>query len=311
MSTVLGPAPSVTAVVASHGRAELLRRALRSIGAQQYSGPLEIVVVFDQSPIDPLDDLRTDLPSEVTLRTCSNDRAPGLAGARNTGISRATSELIAFCDDDDEWTPHKLAAQTALWRERPEAAVIACGISIVTLDGTIDRRPPMLTTRADLLRSRVGELHPSSFLFRREDLLALPGGVDEAIPYGYGEDYDFLLRVTERGPIASVAHEHVIVHWDRDSYFAGRWERMAEGLSFLVSKQPDLQDDSRNAGRLCGQVAFAYAAAGDQGAARTWTRRTLTHRPLEPRAWLAMLTMTRLISPQTTIATLNKRGRGV
>lgn len=311
MSTIPRTAPSVTAVVATHGRGELLRRALRSIAAQQYDGPLEIVVVFDQGPIDPLDDLRPELPAALTLTVCGNDRSPGLAGARNSGIARATGDLVAFCDDDDEWTPHKLTAQVALWRERPEAAMIACGISIVTQEGTTDRRPPTLTTRADLLRSRVGELHPSSFLFRRTDLLSLPGGVDEAIPFGYGEDYDFLLRVTERGPIASVPHELVIVHWDRDSYFAGRWGRMAEGLSYLVSKHPDLLEDGRNAARMCGQVAFAYAAAGESAAARTWTRRTLVRRPLEPRAWLALLTMTHLISPQLTIAALNRRGRGV
>lgn len=311
MKTINCTSPSVTAVVATHGRGELLRRALRSIAAQQYDGPLEIIVVFDQSEIDPLDDLRTELPLGLTLNVCQNNHSPGLAGARNTGITRAGGHLIAFCDDDDEWTPHKLTAQIALWRERPEAAVIACGISIVTLEDTIDRRPPMLTTRAELLRSRVGELHPSSFLFRRADLLCLPGGVDEAIPYGYGEDYDFLLRVTEHGPIASVPHELVIVHWDRDSYFAGRWERMAEGLSYLVSKHPDLLEDSRNAARMCGQVAFAYAAAGEPAAARAWTRRTLGHRPMEPRAWLALLTMARLLSPQFTIAALNRRGLGV
>lgn len=311
MSTTPRTAPSVTAVVATHGRGELLRRALRSIVAQQYAGPLEIIVVFDQSEIDPLEDLRTELPHGLALNVCANDHSPGLAGARNTGIARAGGHLIAFCDDDDEWTPHKLTAQIALWRERPEAAVIACGISIVTQVGTVDRRPPMLTTRCDLLRSRVGELHPSSFLFRRSDLRSLPGGVDEAIPFGYGEDYDFLLRVTERGPIASVPHELVIVHWDRDSYFAGRWERMAEGLSYLVTKHPDLLEDTRNAARMCGQVAFAYAAAGEQATARTWTRRTLSHRATEPRAWLAMLTMTRLLSPQFAIAALNRRGRGV
>lgn len=310
MSTI-GITPSVTAVVATHGRGKLLRRALRSIAAQQYDGPLEIIVVFDQSPIDHLEDLRSELPSTLTLNVCGNDHSAGLAGARNTGIGRASGFLIAFCDDDDEWTPRKLAAQVALWRERPEAAGIASGISIVTQEGAVDRRPPLVTTRADLLRSRVGELHPSAFLFRRSQLLALPGGVDEAIPYGYGEDYDFLLRVTENGPIVSVPHELVIVHWDRDSYFAGRWERMAEGLSYLVRKHPDLLEDARNAARMCGQVAFAYAAAGEREAARTWTRRTLGHRTTEPRAWLAMLTMTHLLSPQFTIAALNRRGRGI
>lgn len=311
MSTTDRILPSVTAVVATHGRGELLRRALRSIAAQEYDGQLRIVVVFDQSDIDPLDDLRPDLPSRIALDVCGNDRSPGLAGARNTGIARASGDLIAFCDDDDEWTPHKLSAQVALWDERPESSMVACGISIVTREGTIDRRPPLVTTREDLLRSRVGELHPSSFLFRRADLLALPGGVDESIPFGYGEDYDFLLRVTERGPIASVSRELVVVHWDRDSYFAGRWERMAEGLSYLVSKHPALLEDTRNAARMCGQVAFAYAAAGEQGAARTWTQRTLRHRPTEPRAWLALLTMTHLLPPRLTVSALNRRGRGI
>lgn len=311
MSTRHAPSPSVTAIVATHGRGELLRRALRSIATQDYDGPLDIVVVFDQSEIDPLEDLRGELPEQVTLHTCNNVNTPGLAGARNTGIARATGELVAFCDDDDEWAPQKLAAQTTLWLERPEATIIACGIRIVTAEETIERRPPLLTTRDDLLRSRVGELHPSSFLFRREHLLTLPGGVDEKIPFGYGEDYDFLLRVTEDGPIASVARELVIVHWDRDSYFAGRWERMAEGLSFLVTKHPDLLDDPRNGARMCGQVAFAYAAAGEPAAARTWTRRTLTRRPTEPRAWLALAVLSRLLSPQFTIATLNRYGRGI
>lgn len=309
--TTNGTAPSVTAVIATHGRGELLRRTIRSIAAQRYKGPLEILVVFDQSEIDPLGDIRPELPRDLTLTLRENTRAAGLAGARNTGIAAAESTLIAFCDDDDEWAPDKLAAQVAFWDERPEAAVIASGIRIVTLEGTVDRHPPMLTTRTDLLRSRVGELHPSSFLFRHTDLLSLPGGVDEAIPFGYGEDYDFLLRVTELGPIVSVPDDLVIVHWDRDSYFAGRWERMAEGLSYLVAKHPDLLHDSRNAARMCGQVAFAYAAAGEGAEARAWTRRTLQHRPLEPRAWLAMLTMTHLVSPQQTIAALNRRGRGI
>ena len=310
MSTVTA-SPSVTTVIATHGRGELLRRAIRSIAAQEYDGPLEILVVFDQSEIDPLEDLRAELPAGPTIALHENTRAAGLAGARNTGIAAAEGALVAFCDDDDEWAPGKLAAQVALWDERPEAAVIAAGITIVTVDGSIDRRPPMLTTRTDLLRSRVGELHPSSFLFRRADLLSLPGGVDEEIPFGYGEDYDFLLRITELGPVASVPEELVIVHWDRTSYFAGRWERMAQGLSYLVTKHPGLLQDSRNAARMCGQVAFALAAAGEYAEARSWTRRTLRHRPLEPRAWLAMLTMTRLVTPQQTIAALNRRGRGI
>jgi glycosyltransferase involved in cell wall biosynthesis len=303
-------APSISTVIATRGRGELLRRAIRSIAAQDYAGALEIVVVYDQSEVDELDDLRGSLGT-VTLVTCSNDRSPGLAGGRNCGIARATGDLVAFCDDDDEWFADKLSAQVALWDERPDAVIVSSGITIVTQEGTVDRTPPVEVTRDDLLRSRIGELHPSSFLFRRADLLAVPGGVDEAIPFSYGEDYDLLLQATERGGIVSVDRPLVIVHWDRASYFAGRWEAMAKGLSYLLTKHTELAHDDVNAARMFGQVAFASAAAGARNEGWSWARRAIGRRFAEPRGWLALIVLARLTSPQRVVEALNSRGRGI
>jgi glycosyltransferase involved in cell wall biosynthesis len=302
--------PSVTTVIATRGRGELLRRAIRSIAAQDYTGAIEIVVVYDQSEIDPLTDLLPAL-GEVTLRTMSNSRTPGLAGGRNTGIAAATGELLAFCDDDDEWTTEKLREQIALWGRHPEAVGVSAGIEIVTQSETIVRIPPEVTTRSDFLASRIGEIHPSSFLFRRADLLDLPRGVDEEIPHSYGEDYDLLLRLTERGPIVSVSRPLVIVHWDRTSYFAGRWEPMAQGLGFLLEKHEDLLLDDANAARMCGQVAFAYAAAGAKDSARQWARRARRHRLTEPRVALTWIALSGLVRPERIVTALNRRGRGI
>lgn len=108
--------PAVSAVIATRGRGELLRRAVRSIAQQEYSGRIQIVVVYDQSEIDALDDLKDSLTENVELLTISNTASPGLAGGRNTGVAATTGELVAFCDDDDEWTPKKLRAQVALWK---------------------------------------------------------------------------------------------------------------------------------------------------------------------------------------------------
>src|SRR5690606_3643695 len=112
--TADGRWPSVTAVIATRGRAELLRRAVRSIATQDYEGTIEVVVVYDQCDVDELSDLREEHPG-ISLVTTTNSASPGLAGGRNTGIGVASGELIAFCDDDDEWTPDKLAAQVRLW----------------------------------------------------------------------------------------------------------------------------------------------------------------------------------------------------
>ncbi|HEV2893829.1 MAG TPA: glycosyltransferase family A protein, partial [Actinomycetota bacterium] len=92
--------PPVSVVVPTRDRPELLRRAVTAILEQTYQGPIECVVVFDQS--DP--DLPWGaLPAGRRLVLVRNQRTPGLAGARNSGILAATGELVAFCDDDDEW----------------------------------------------------------------------------------------------------------------------------------------------------------------------------------------------------------------
>src|SRR5690606_5016537 len=55
--------PSVTTVVATRGRGELLRRAVRSIAAQDYAGSLETVVVYDQPETDEPPRIRPGLAS--------------------------------------------------------------------------------------------------------------------------------------------------------------------------------------------------------------------------------------------------------
>src|SRR5204862_442010 len=66
--------------------------------------PLEVVVVRDGTPAVPL---RVELPAQVRLRQVPNTPTPGLPGARNSGVLAAGHELVAFCDDDDEWLPGK------------------------------------------------------------------------------------------------------------------------------------------------------------------------------------------------------------
>ncbi len=303
------PLPSVTAVVATKDRPELLRRTLRSILAQDYRGELEIVVVFDQDSIDPLDDIVEAAASRVPLRLVYNDRTPGLAGGRNTGIAHATGELVAFCDDDDEWLPGKLSAQVRLLQRRPDAGAVSCGITVVTGKGRHDRVPAPVTSRADFLRSRVAEVHTSSLLVRRSDVGR--GFVDEQLPASYGEDYDILLRLSELGDVHSVCEPLVLVHWNRPSFFAEKWQGLAAGLTYLLHKHPELVGQRHNAARIRGQIAFAHAAAGDRAAAGRWARRALRSRRAEPRAWAALVVAGGVLSPGLTVRTLNKLGKGL
>ncbi len=86
-------APSVSVVVATRDRPELLREAIASILGQDYEGHIEILVVHDRCEPD------TSLEMESgnrRVRVLRNTRTPGLPGARNSGAAEATGDLLAF-----------------------------------------------------------------------------------------------------------------------------------------------------------------------------------------------------------------------
>jgi glycosyltransferase involved in cell wall biosynthesis len=306
--TSAAPSP-VSVVLATRGRPQLLRAAVRSILAQTHPGEIEVIVVFDGIPIDPLDDLA--VPAGRTLRTVPNTRRPGLAGGRNTGILLSTSDLVAFCDDDDEWMPEKLAKQLRLLDAEPTAPLVATGIRIRTAESEHDRLPPERVGHRDFVASRITEIHPSSFLLRKHRLLADIGLVDEDLPAGYGEDYDLLLRASAVGPIVSVAEPLVIVNWNRTSFFADRWQGIADGLSYLLAKFPAFRSDPRGSARIEGQIAFAHAALGHRTEALRWAARTLRHDLRQLRAYAAMLIAVRAVPAAGVVGFLNSRGRGL
>jgi glycosyltransferase involved in cell wall biosynthesis len=301
--------PPVSVVVPTRDRPELLRRAVTAILGQTYAGPVECLVVFDQS--DP-DLAWGELPAGRRLVLVRNGRTPGLAGARNSGILAATGELVAFCDDDDEWLPEKLARQVAGLVARPDAAVSTTGILVRYRDRTTTRlAPTTVVTHRQLLLSRLTELHPSTVLARRRQLLDSIGLVDEEIPGSYAEDYEWLLRAARHAPVLAVPEPLVVIHWHQSSFFADRWRTIISALTYLVDKHRELHQEPSGLARIYGQIAFAHAALGERGPARRWARRTLSLNRRERRAYLALAISLGLVSAKTVVRLAHLAGKGI
>lgn len=301
--------PAVSVVVPTRDRPELLIRAVRSILDQRYAGDIEVLVVFDQSEARPIE---IGSPNGRRIRSLPNGRTPGLAGARNTGILAAGSELVAFCDDDDEWFPDKLEVQVERFLDRPEAAAATTGVVVDFKGRSIPRIAQTESVTFDmLLRSRLMELHPSTFLAWRRDLIEHDGLVDEAIPGSYGEDYEWLLRRARHGPVLAVRRPLARVHWSGSSWFTGRWDVVAEALSYLLERYPEFSSDRRGLARIRGQLAFAHAAAQRPAEARRSAWHALRANPLERRAFAALAVSTGLISARRIVLIANRFGRGI
>ena len=302
--------PTVGVVVPTHDRPELLRETLRSILDQDADADLDVVVVFDRSTPDPTVE-ELGRPGR-RVRVMANARTPGLAGSRNTGILSLESEWVAFCDDDDTWAPGKLAAQLARSRRHPDADVFTTGICVAYEGAEVPRLAGTTEVRhADLLRSRMAMLHSSTLLLRRTALLGPLGLVDENIPGSQNEDWDLLLRSAARAPIQHVDAPLVRVLWGRSSHFSRQWETRVSSLEWMLERHPGISQDDRGAARVFGQLAFGSAALGRRGAAARWARRAARRRPTEPRAYLALAVAGGVVSAESVMSFLHRRGRGL
>lgn len=98
---VLADAPFISVVICTRDRTEQIKKCLDRVARQDY--PRYEVVVVDNAPKS--DALRTVIEGQTggraPFRYCVEPR-PGLSWARNAGIAAASSDIIAFLDDDDE-----------------------------------------------------------------------------------------------------------------------------------------------------------------------------------------------------------------
>jgi glycosyltransferase involved in cell wall biosynthesis len=301
--------PSVGVVIPTRDRPELMRRALDAALAQDYPGLLRVIVVYDGSPPDytlP----RTDPRAVMVL---ANWRTAGLAGTRNTGILGLDTDLVAFCDDDDQWHPGKITAQVdALMAAPIGTELVTCGIEIEN-DGNVVPRLAGQTTvfLDDLVRSRMTMLHSSTFVARRAALVGGLGLVAEEAPGSQNEDWDLLIRAAKRAPIVHVDRPLVRVLWARSSHFSYEYATKISSLRWMMSRHPEIRSSRPGAARVYGQLACWSAAAGNRRDAWQFSREAVRNNWREPRAAIAVAAAAGVISVDKVQAALHRRGHGI
>jgi hypothetical protein len=299
----------LSVVISTYARPEQLREAIAAVVAQDHPGPIETIVVWDKN--EPEWELAVDDPHRP-VRILFNDHGNGLPGSRNCGAEAATAPYIGFCDDDDLWLPHKARRQLALL-EKTGSATCTSGLEVLVDGNVIPRRGTDGVLRfVDLLRSRRMEAYMGTAVVRA-DAFGDPdqiGPMDEHIPGGYAEDYDWMLRAARHQPIVVDPEPLLRMRWIVQSHFRDQWPDWEAALTQVLDRNPEFSGEPKGRARIEGQIAVAIAAQGRRKDALEQVRSTLGWSWREPRAYLALLVAAGVPAEKLS-AFLNKRGRGI
>jgi glycosyltransferase involved in cell wall biosynthesis len=189
---------STSVVIPSFNAGAYLAQALESVRAQ--TSPVREIIVVDDGSDEPVAaPSGWDGPPVRVFR--SPNRGP--AEARNTGISLAGGEFVAFLDADDLWLPTKVARQVEALAGRPDA--IACYCRCTREEGFFPFGPYPTGDVTDaeflLMLWYSNFFPPSSVLVRREALLRV-GGFRADLPPS--EDIELWLRLLTVGSFLQI-----------------------------------------------------------------------------------------------------------
>lgn len=268
--------PEVTVVIPTRDRWRRMERSALAAALHQGHVDLEVVVVDDGSSEDP----PTDAPglADSRVRVVRHGRPLGVAAARNAGIREARGGWVAFLDDDDLWSPHKLRAQ--LDAARAAGAGFAYS-SAVWVDERLQlvhghAHPAPQTLESALLRWNVLWGGGSNVL-ASTDLVRSLGGFDDQL--FQLADWDLWIRLAGAAPaavvedvqVALVVHQGSMLLVDRRDVFVE--------FQALVAKHRQAAERAGvelDPGRFARWVAAGQLRAGRRGtAARAYVTGTL------------------------------------
>jgi glycosyltransferase involved in cell wall biosynthesis len=216
---------TVSVAIATHNRAGMVRQAIEA-AIDQTCPPEEIVVADDASTDSTWAVLNELAAGEPRLRIFRRPRNSGGVENWSFAIGQTTGDYIAWCSDDDRFTPDHLQASTEYLETHPEVGLVHSGFIdvIETGDSAYQQTRPLrfprtrIVTERDLLgyltRYYDWPFHPSTLVMRR----AVWERVGPFNPAYALADTDWFVRAVEQYPAAMLARYGVY-----NRRHAGNW----------------------------------------------------------------------------------------
>lgn len=244
-----------------------LERSLHSLLVQEDA--IEVLIVDDGSDLPIASWLGVETGANGNTVMVLRQESRGVSAARNAGLYAASSDLVAFLDDDDLLLPTWGRTMAALCTGTPRPAAAFVGATLRFRDGhELAVRPHdqgWLTSR-----------HPGLFLagtFLVDRGLAIAcGGYDEALRFSENTDFGirYMQQVRLRGGVVHFSPEpHIVINRANAGERSHRPRAMAESTERLLRlHEGTLRAESRARAQWHAIAGVNRARLDEWGAAR-------------------------------------------
>jgi glycosyltransferase involved in cell wall biosynthesis len=195
-------------VIATHNRAELLPRAIRS--ALKQTHPAEVVVVDDAST-DATRDVLENFGDSIVPVLLDENRERG--AARNAGVAQSNGRFIAFLDSDDEFMPSHLSGLVDGLSSQPHAGVAYRRAEFVDATGRVYYIGPEEPLEGDIaVEIAIMNRFAFSSTMVRRSVFEQVGGFDEDRRLSGAEDRELWVRMGATAPVVYVPGATTRIH---------------------------------------------------------------------------------------------------
>ena len=189
----------VSAIITTYKRPpEIVERAAKSVLSQSYKD-IELIIVDDSPDTYELRNAVCDMALTFgkNVRYIQHEKNMGACAARNTGLSVARGEYVAFLDDDDEWLPEKIEKQLNVIKQNEDVALVYCGRYTYHALENVEEQEKVSFYRGKvfdklILNNFIGS---TSFPLIRKTVIKELGGFDVNMPAA--QDFEMWLRIAK------------------------------------------------------------------------------------------------------------------